>query len=103
MRTLPDMQVTSRGDEILISMGGMDYILSPSQATVLARQLGSALLDCHISKRSNEIRHKKCKGDKRCYTSTNQAKKAHRTAGYRIRTYTCDDCNTIHVANAEKL
>ena len=39
---------------------------------------------------------------KRGYDSEAQAKRAHRKAHYRIRTYRCELCGKVHATNNEK-
>ncbi len=36
------------------------------------------------------------------YPSAHAARVAHRRAGFRVRTYWCETCQAVHVANAEK-
>jgi hypothetical protein len=40
---------------------------------------------------------------KLCFTGTHDARKAHRHASYRIRTYYCAECQAHHVTAADKL
>ena len=39
---------------------------------------------------------------KRCYTSAEKAKEAHSQAGWRFRTYYCDECRAWHITNGDK-
>jgi hypothetical protein len=38
---------------------------------------------------------------KACYGGRNDARKAHRQAGYRLRIYECPDCGAWHATNAD--
>jgi hypothetical protein len=39
---------------------------------------------------------------KRCFTSLEHARRAHRHASWRFRVYWCDDCGAYHVTASEK-
>ena len=39
---------------------------------------------------------------KRTYPNVDAARRAHRHAGYRLRTYYCRECRGIHITNQEK-
>lgn len=39
---------------------------------------------------------------KRSFSNSSDARRAHRRASWRIRTYWCEECRALHVTNDEK-
>lgn len=94
----------SREGITLRVIGRPRVLLSMRDAQQLARDLSRALLAAGVMRapRGPAPRPVACDGRKRSYDSEEAARRAHASAGFRVRVYRCEPCNAYHVGNAEK-